>query len=461
VRVEIQEKFVKHETAERIIKAAESLAGRTKDNNNDDDHYRFEVENQDGTKLRMDPEDNKNLVLAMSLHEKGVKMMEKGEHNIGSKFLLEADSAFLRVKDEGLLAKIDNYARLCLDITWCLLKSKNFEELSAHSWRLDKAHEILKLAYGQNNERLIELRGGCTPDLIIYVRLFLLQAIVTYHAGDVRKAKNFLGLSEQKLSQMTITEDDMMELLQMGFTFRESRVGLRACNRNSHEAIQWLLLRREKEQERQIQEKEKRNQKRKQRNFGKTANGHWVNLQLLSVLVSQGFEEVLAAEALKQADNDEEKTYLLLVNNIDLLRIAVEKAKPPFIPSEEDMQVIMSMGFTQGQVYGTLKLTNGDMDAAVEKLLSFQGVDELPPPPPDFTVPVDANALVPPPEDATDPVEDLTKMEAEEHEKQLLQNAEYDLIGSHEADELQAYDIDLTEETDLFNHYKALILSTK
>jgi len=389
-------------------------------------------------------------------------MMEKGEHNIASKFLLEADSAFLRVKDEGLLAKIDNYARLCLDITWCLLKSKNFDELSAHSWRLDKAHEILKLAYGQNNERLIELRGGCTPDLIIYVRLFLLQAIVTYHAGDVRKAKNFLGLSEQKLSQMTITEDDMMELLQMGFTFRESRVGLRACNRNSHEAIQWLLLRREKEQERQIQEQEKRNQRRKQRNFGKTSNGHWVNLQLLSVLLSQGFEEALAAEALKQADNDEEKTYSLLSNNIDLLRIAIENTKPPFIPSEPDMQVIMSMGFTQGQAYGTLKLTNGDIDAAVEKLLAFQGVDEPLPPPPDLTVPVDVDAPVPAPEVATDlmQTENLAEKDAEEQEKQLLQNAENELIGDHEADELQAYDIDLSEETDLFNQYKALILST-
>jgi len=353
------------------------------------------------------------------------------------------------------LESIDNYARLCLDITWCLLKAKNIDELSSHSWRLTKAHEILKKAYGENNERLIQLRGGCCPDLIIYVRLFLLQAIVTYHAGDAKKAKTFLNLSEHKLNQMTISQDDMMELLQMGFTIRESRVGLRACNRNTHEAIQWLLLRREKKELRQLQENQKRDEKHKQRKFGKTSNGHWVNLQLLTVLVSQGFEEELAAEALKQSDNDEEKTYSLLVNSMDLLRIAVENAKPPFVPNEEQMQAIIGMGFTPSQAYGTLKLTKGDINAAVEKLLSGEGSDE---PIPTDTKPPDAPLSELPEVPVTE--EERSKKEAEEREKQLLQNAENELIEDLEADELQAYDIDLTEETDLFNQYKALIMST-
>jgi len=41
----------------------------------------------------------------------------------------------------------------------------------------------------------------------------------------------------------------------------------------------------------------------------------------------------------------------------------------------------------------------------------------------------------------------------------LLQEAEEQLLEDHEVDELQAYDIELTEETDLFNQYKALIMS--
>jgi len=287
--------------------------------------------------------------------------------------------------------------------------------------------------------------------------LFLLQAIVTYHAGDTKKAKSLLTLSEHKLNQMTISEDDMMQLLQMGFTIRESRVGLRASNRNTHEAIQWLLLRREKKEQRQLQEKLKREEKRKQRKFGKTSNGHWVSLPLLKVLVSQGFEEELAAEALKQSDNDEEKTYSLLANNLDLLRVAIENSKPPFDPDEEQMQVIIGMGFTPSQAYGTLKMTKGDMNAAVEKLLNGEGADE-PIPPTDINPPDD----VPLPELPDVPMteEERSQKEAEEREKQLLQNAENELIEDLEVDDLQAYDIDLTEETDLFNHYKALIMST-
>jgi len=264
-QVEVQQKLVKHETADRIIKAATSVAERTKNNNDDYKNYRFEVENQNGSKIKMDPEDNKNLVLAMSLHEKGVNMMEKGELGLALQYLIEADTAFIKVKDEGLIERIDNYARLCLDLTWGLLKSHNLDELKRSSWRLDKAHHILKKAYGENNERLIELRGGCCPDMIIYVRLFLLQSIIAYHSGDVRKAKVSIGLVEQKLTQMTITEHDMMDLLQMGFSFREARVGLRACNKNTHEAIQWLLMRRETEEQKQLQKKLKRQEKKKKK----------------------------------------------------------------------------------------------------------------------------------------------------------------------------------------------------
>jgi len=139
-----------------------------------------------------------------------------------------------------------------------------------------------------------------------------------------------------------------------------------------------------------INKEEKKNVKRK---FGKTCNGHWVSLPLLKVLVAQGFEEELAAEALKQSDNDEEKTYSLLVNNLDLLRVAIETSKPPYVPDEEQMQVIIGMGFTPSQAYGTLKITKGDMNAAVEKLLSGEGADEPIPPPTDIKPPDDVPEL--------------------------------------------------------------------
>jgi len=208
----------------------------------------------------MDAEDNKYIVMAMTLHDKGIKMIENSEFDISLKYLLESDSAFTKLKDQNLLEQIDNYARLCIDITWCLLKADKMDEIISNAWRLEKAHQILKKAYGENNERLIQVRGGCCPELVIYVRLFLLQAIVSYYIKDVRKSRIYINLAEQKLMQMTITENDMLDLLHMGFSLRECRVGLRACNKSTQDAIQWLLMRRDNE------EKKKKRKTRKEKN---------------------------------------------------------------------------------------------------------------------------------------------------------------------------------------------------
>jgi len=96
-------------------------------------------------------------------------------------------------------------------------------------------------------------------------------------------------------------------------------------------------------------------------------------------LVSQGFEEEMVAEALKQSNNNPERSYHLLTVETELLRLAVNNSKPPYKPSEEDIIEIMHMGFTRPQAYGTLKLTRGDLSGAVEKLLSGEGREEEPP----------------------------------------------------------------------------------
>jgi hypothetical protein len=246
------------------------------------------------------------------------------------------------------------------------------DELVSNAWCLEKAHQLLKKAYGENNERLIQVRGGCCPELVIYVRLFLLQSIVSYQIKDVRKSRIFINLAEQKLMQMTITENDMLDLLHMGFSLRECRVGLRACNKSTHDAIQWLLMRRENEQKKRSE----RQIKKKIRKYGKTVSGDKINPELLTVFVSQGFEEEMVAEALKQSNNDHDRSYHLLTNEIELLRMAVNNSKPPYIPKEEDILEIMMMGFTRSQAIGTLKLTRGDLSSAVDKLLSGEGRED-------------------------------------------------------------------------------------
>jgi len=440
---QIQLKFQKHENAERVIKAAATVAERNKDT--DESNYRFEVQNQDGTKVKMDPEDNKYIVMAMSLHDKGIKMIEKSEFDISLKYLLESDSAFTKLKDQNLLEQIDNYAKLCIDITWCLLKADKLDEILSNAWRLEKAHQILKKAYGENNERLIQVRGGCCPELIIYVRLFLLQAIVSFQIKDVRKSRIFINLAEQKLMQMTITENDIIDLLHMGFSLRECRVGLRACNKSTQDAIQWLLMRRENAEKK----KRERQAKNRIRKYGKTQSGDKINIELLIVFISQGFDEEMVAEALKQSNNDQDRSYHLLTNEIELLRMAVNNSKPPYIPNEEDILEIMTMGFSRAQAVGTLKLTRGDLSSAADKLLTGEGREdnEIPLPP----------VILPEQPLPELPQETEEERAQKEKENQLLREAESELIDDHEEDPLLAYDIDLTDESQFISHYKTLI----
>jgi len=98
-----------------------------------------------------------------------------------------------------------------------------------------------------------------------------LQAITAYNNGDLKKAQNLVGVSEGKLQQMTITEQDILDLMQMGFTMQEARIGLRAVNKNKSDATVWILNRREKKEQKKREEKEKHKRERRQKKFGKTA----------------------------------------------------------------------------------------------------------------------------------------------------------------------------------------------
>jgi uncharacterized UBP type Zn finger protein len=264
---------------------------------------------------------------------------------------------------------------------------------------------------------------------------------------------------------MTITENEMIDLLHMGFTLREARVGLRACNKSTNDAIQWLLVRKDNEEKKKLERAEKKRQKK----YGKTVTGNRIDMALLAVFVSQGYEEEMVAEALKQSDNNSERTSYLLTNETQLLQIAVNNSKPPYIPQEKDILDIVALGFSVSQATGTLKFTRGDINATIDKLLNGEGVEDTVPPLATFpnlttvTSPDPATTTSTPDPAATtiSPEPVLTEEEREkiEREKSLLQEAENELLEDYEADPLQAYDIDLTDETQFISHFKTLISS--
>ena len=59
-----------------------------------------------------------------------------------------------------------------------------------------------------------------------------------------------------------------------------------------------------------------------QRHLGKTANGEWVNLELYEGLRNMGYQEKLAAAALRHANNNMNAALNVLMENPELLESA-------------------------------------------------------------------------------------------------------------------------------------------
>ena len=83
---------------EKVLQVAQNVANQLSGlDYDDDDHEHFVIENQDGFDLNLPKEDKRALILAMTLHEKGITEFENGNLDIALKLLLAADSAFMEL----------------------------------------------------------------------------------------------------------------------------------------------------------------------------------------------------------------------------------------------------------------------------------------------------------------------------------------------------------------------------
>jgi hypothetical protein len=68
-----------------------------------------------------------------------------------------------------------------------------------------------------------------------------------------------------------VKDDDVVTLVSMGFTDKESRLGLRAANGNVDQATNVIIKRREERRQKEQEEKQRRRKIREQKQYGKTA----------------------------------------------------------------------------------------------------------------------------------------------------------------------------------------------
>lgn len=354
---------------QRVLEAAEALAKR--DDDGTGEKYYLELTDQNGNPFPIGGDDRHSLLLGLALHEKGRKKLREDDYEHALEFFLAADKAFNRVNPQ-ILEAVDNPGFLSLDIAWCYFRMEKLELLQDAAWRLQKASQFFDQSYGPMQERLITLKGGSCPEMVVYVRLYLLEAIVSYHSGNRQRAANFVIMCEQKLNDMLLDDKDIQSMLELGFDAKEARVSLRAAGKVVTSAIEYAMNAREAIKERQLAEELRRKERRTQRQFGRTADGGWVDTTLLEYLSEMGFERGLVAEALKQTNNVQNAALGLLTEHSDLLR---DVASNSYKPSEELVNEVVGFGFPTTDARKALRIMMGDVQRAVSYLLFKSGVD--------------------------------------------------------------------------------------
>jgi len=285
-----------------------------------------------------------------------------------------------------------------------------------------------------------------------------------------------------------VEDEELVPLMNMGFTDLESRVALRACGKDLNRAITYALNKREQKQEKEEEERRRQKERKQQLKYGKTSKGKLVSLEALNGLKEMGFQEDLIVEALRQTDNDVQQTLTLLAESREMLQMSINArsrkshSRKPVV-DQQQVNELVGMGFSESLAKGTLETTQGDLQAALDLILAGNGVEQSldsmgtspnTPPVPSQEQPkrdeATENSSVGTEMNTNDGTSSLTSStqsnlgdsvgeSALEEEEQQDQKAVDELLEDVPEDEQQYIDYSLVEENEILQKYKALLLS--
>ncbi|GLI69576.1 hypothetical protein VaNZ11_014234 [Volvox africanus] len=287
---------------EWVRKAAEVLAAR--DSRGLSDDYALDIENQAGSSVPVRPEDRRNLVLGLVLHDKAKATMKRADFATALDELILAEEA-LALCDPALTSCIDNLPLLLIDLVWAAYKLGDIRRLAVSRDRLARARAGLVRAHGSGLERLRSLTGSAfSPELATYMRLEVLEGLVGYYSGDNRSAVEAIFRAAQtKWRRLQVSDEALAMLRGMGYGLQESRRGLRLSGGDVTAAVDFILEQRKAGAERSARRKRVEDWNYERVKYGKTASGNYVDADQLDRLEGLEFDRKLAAEALRRNEN--------------------------------------------------------------------------------------------------------------------------------------------------------------
>lgn len=258
------------------------------------------MEDQHGNAIALPPSEHKGIMLGLMLHKKGKAAMERSHYNEALFLFLEADDEFSKCRSE-LLASVDNYALLYLDIAWCYLKLRSADYLQDAERRLNSCEQKLNLIYGPALSRVKQIKGSTANEMCLLMRLHLMQAIVIYHQNNREEARSMFDAVQQELNALKVDDSSLKYLVEMGFAEHESRIALREAQGNVSEAITAIYNQRERKR---VARANAREVERKAGPIDDEDDEHWVNPKTLTALCDMGYNIDAARVALSQSRND-------------------------------------------------------------------------------------------------------------------------------------------------------------
>ncbi|TDG97604.1 hypothetical protein EPR50_G00227990 [Perca flavescens] len=341
-----------NESIQRTQKGFQILSER--DGSEDTSPF-LEIADQRGNPLKIPHEEKKALILAMGLHEKGRSLMKKKQFDNALCHLLQADQQFSKC-GSALLSSVDNFAVLQLDIVWCYRALEALSCLEDGKLRLQRAEDCFLQCYGEQQQRLLMIKGNTGREEVLFLRLYLLQSLLSYLEGNDAQARHQLSKVESLYSRLCLDSEKMSQLMVLGFTEREARLGLRACQGDLEEAAIHISNQRQEREELKQRERQKRSRR----------------MEVISTLTELGFSRRDAARALQLADGDVDKAYAILLDSSQAAQATNNNTEGALSPEKVDQ--LLYLGFERDVSEAALRLTAGDIQSATQLLLDNQGV---------------------------------------------------------------------------------------